>query len=94
MVANIRCAEIAADQLAALQKDQAWLALGQEAATGVVPSFGERAASLISSNLAGALVHASVITLRWSHGSCGAVQHLSGTAAEHAVLIVPPCTTL
>ena len=58
MVANIRCAEIAADQLAALQKDQAWLALGQEAATGVVPAFGERAASLISSNLAGALVSA------------------------------------
>jgi hypothetical protein len=62
MVANIRCAEIAADQLAALQKDQAWLALGQEAATGVVPRFGERAASLISSNLAGALMGPCVVT--------------------------------
>lgn len=56
MVANIRCAEIAADQLAALQRDQAWLGLVQEAAASVVPGFGERAASLIDSNLAGAQV--------------------------------------
>lgn len=53
MVANIRCAEIAADQLAALQRDQAWLALAQESALGVVPGFGDRAASLIDSSLAG-----------------------------------------
>ena len=54
MVANIRCAEIAADQLAALQEDQAWRSLREAAAEGVVPAFGARAGALISSSLAGA----------------------------------------
>ena len=53
MVANIRCAEIAADQLAALQADQAWLSLKHEAEGGLLPGFGARVGGLLDSNLAG-----------------------------------------
>lgn len=53
MVANIRCEEIAADQLAALLEDQAWAALKAEAAGGVVSDFGERASALLHSCLTG-----------------------------------------
>ena len=54
MVANIRCAEIMEDQLRALAKDQAWLGLREEAASGPVPDFGARAAALLDSCLSGA----------------------------------------
>lgn len=53
MVANIRCAEIAEDQLQAFLNDQAWITLQAEAANGVVPSFGARATALLHSCLAG-----------------------------------------
>lgn len=53
MVANIRCAEIMEDQLRALGEDQAWLGMRQEAADGLVPRFGERAAALLDSCLSG-----------------------------------------
>ncbi|KAK9867191.1 hypothetical protein WJX84_006772 [Apatococcus fuscideae] len=53
MVANIRCAEIAAEQLKALQQDQAWLSLSQQASSGSVPGFGAQAGALISSSLTG-----------------------------------------
>ena len=55
MVANIRCGEIAADQLQALQQDQAWLSLSQDASAGIVPGFGGHATALISSALSGLL---------------------------------------
>jgi hypothetical protein len=54
MVANIRCAEIMEDQLRSLAEDQAWLALQQQAAAGLVPQFGSRAAALLESCLSGA----------------------------------------
>lgn len=54
MVANIRCAEIAAEQVAALLADQAWRAVGQEAEAGLVPAFGARVGDLVSSTLIGA----------------------------------------
>ena len=69
-MANIRCAEIAADQLAALQRDQAWQALGQEAALGVVPAFGARAVSLIDSNLAGAAIARHITPAVGPRSSC------------------------
>jgi hypothetical protein len=53
MVANIRCAEIAEEQLHALAEDQAWRALAAEAGSGLVPSFGARAAALLDSCLTG-----------------------------------------
>ena len=55
MVANIRCGEIAADQLQALHEDQAWLSLAQDASAGIVPGFGGHAGALISSSLSGML---------------------------------------
>ena len=53
MVANIRCEEIAADQLKALLEDQAWAALKSEAAAGLVSDFGGRASKLVHSCLTG-----------------------------------------
>ena len=53
MVANIRCAEIAAEQLQALQEDQAWLMLSEQSSASGVPGFGSQAGALISSSLAG-----------------------------------------
>jgi hypothetical protein len=53
MVANIRCEEIAADQLAALLEDQAWASLKGEASAGVVADFGQRASTLLHSCLTG-----------------------------------------
>ncbi|KAK9839889.1 hypothetical protein WJX74_009244 [Apatococcus lobatus] len=53
MVANIRCGEIAADQLQALKQDQAWVSLSQDASAGLVPGFGGRSNALISSCLSG-----------------------------------------
>ena len=55
MVANIRCAEIAAEQLQAMQEDQAWLTLSQQSEAGSVAEFGGQAGALISSSLAGAV---------------------------------------
>lgn len=55
MVANIRCGEIAADQLQALQQDQAWLSLSQDASASIVAGFGGHASALISSALSGLL---------------------------------------
>ena len=52
-MANIRCEEIAADQLAALLGDQAWALLKGEAAAGVVSDFGQRASTLLHSCLTG-----------------------------------------
>jgi hypothetical protein len=54
MVANIRCEEIAIDQLTALLEDQAWASLKAEAAAGVVSDFGKRASTLLHSCLTGA----------------------------------------
>ncbi|KAK9824432.1 hypothetical protein WJX72_010204 [[Myrmecia] bisecta] len=53
MVANIRCAQIMEDQLAALAEDQAWLQLSATALAQLVPAFGATAAALISSCIAG-----------------------------------------
>lgn len=56
MVANIRCAEIAADQLRAFTEDQAWQALvGQAMAegAGVQRGVNSRVASLLESCVAG-----------------------------------------
>lgn len=63
MVANIRCEEIAADQLAALLEDQAWAALKAEAATGVVSDFGVRASALLHSCLTGGRMPKSLRSL-------------------------------
>ncbi|KAI8462488.1 MAG: root hair defective 3 GTP-binding protein [Monoraphidium minutum] len=46
MVANVRCEDIKADQLAAFAGDQAWQALAEEAGEGLVRDFGPRAAGL------------------------------------------------
>ena len=56
MVANIRCAEIAEEQLQAMLQDQAWLALRSEAASELVSDFGARTTALIHSCLAGPLL--------------------------------------
>mmetsp|Transcript_3599 Transcript_3599/g.10456 ORF Transcript_3599/g.10456 Transcript_3599/m.10456 type:complete len:858 (-) Transcript_3599:898-3471(-) len=53
MVANIRCKEIAAEQLQALLQDQAWLSLQSEAAAALVSDFGARATALLHSCLTG-----------------------------------------
>ena len=53
-MANIRCSEIAADQLAALEADQAWCSLQQGAERGLLPGFGALVGDLLDSNLAGA----------------------------------------
>ena len=59
-MANIRCAEIAQEQLRALAEDQAWRGLSQDAKSGLVPSFGARAAALLDSCLTG-------VALLWSN---------------------------
>jgi hypothetical protein len=61
MVANIRCEEIAADQLAALLEDQAWASLKGEAAAGVVADFGQRASTLLHSCLTGISISAQLL---------------------------------
>ncbi|KAG1660222.1 hypothetical protein FOA52_005092 [Chlamydomonas sp. UWO 241] len=54
MVANIRCAEIKADQLRALEGDQAWVSLLVAASGGaLVPGFGAAAAALLDSCIQG-----------------------------------------
>lgn len=53
MVANIRCAEIAAEQLEAFRGDAAWQALAEEAGQDLAASFGQRAADLMDSCLEG-----------------------------------------
>ncbi len=61
-MANIRCAEIAAEQLQALLRNQAWVALQQEAASALVSDFGARTTALLHSCLAGVLSRVSVPT--------------------------------
>ena len=56
MVATVRCAELAAGQLQALQHDQAFTSLQQAAASGLTPKFAGRAGSLIDSCLTGVAV--------------------------------------
>lgn len=63
MVANIRCKEIAAEQLQALLQDQAWLSLQSEAAAALVSDFGARATALLHSCLTGSLLHLVVCHL-------------------------------
>jgi hypothetical protein len=53
MVANIRCAEIKADQLRQLQQDQAWKALVAGAQEELLPDFGPRITALLESCLQG-----------------------------------------
>lgn len=53
MVANIRCAEIAREQLDSFAADQAWVALADEAAQDLVPGFGALAAGLMDSCVTG-----------------------------------------
>ncbi len=62
MVANIRCEEIAADQLEALLGDQTWEVLQTEAAAGLVSDFGSRASALLHSCLAGASPRTSLVS--------------------------------
>lgn len=54
MVANIRCAEIADEQLEGFRRSPAWLALEVEAGQDLATSFGQRAADLMDSCLEGA----------------------------------------
>jgi len=53
MVANIRCTEIAEEQLRNLAEDQAWMTLCQESERGLVPHFGSRAGALLDSCITG-----------------------------------------
>ncbi|KAL4442065.1 hypothetical protein ABPG77_011326 [Micractinium sp. CCAP 211/92] len=53
MVANIRCAEIAAEQLEAFRRDPTWRGLAEEAEQDLAASFGQRAADLMDSCLEG-----------------------------------------
>lgn len=62
MVANVRCAEIARDQLAAFESDQAWLCLASEAGAGwqegeplpeLLPGFNTRMQALMDSCISG-----------------------------------------
>lgn len=55
MVAHIRCKDIAAEQLAAVQQDSAWINLIDEASSGLtlLSDFGSRASALIESCLYG-----------------------------------------
>ena len=53
MVANIRCAEIMEEQLAAFRGDPAWAALAEEAGQDLAAGFGQRAADLMDSCLEG-----------------------------------------
>lgn len=72
MVANIRCEEIAADQLEALLGDQTWEVLQTEAAAGLVSDFGSRASALLHSCLVGASPSTSLVsrhTLRQGSGN-------------------------
>ena len=57
-MANIRCAEIASDQLQALLRDQAWTSLQREAAAGLVSDFGGRSSALLNGCLTGAAAEA------------------------------------
>lgn len=54
MVATVRCAELAAMQLRALESDQACTSLQQQAASAIVPGFAATAGNLVDSCLAGA----------------------------------------
>lgn len=55
MVAHIRCKDIASEQLASVQKDNAWLSLMEEAHSDeiLLTDFSERAEALIESCLYG-----------------------------------------
>ena len=53
MVANIRCAEIAAEQLATFASNEGWVGLRDEAEGGVVPQFGITASALLRTALEG-----------------------------------------
>jgi hypothetical protein len=55
MVANIRCAEIAADQLAAFTNDVVWQGLQAEALSrrGVIRGLNTRVSSLLDSCIRG-----------------------------------------
>jgi hypothetical protein len=58
MVANIRCGEIARDQLAALTSDQAWQALAAEACGGAgAPLEGEEGSGVSGTASLPPLVH-------------------------------------
>lgn len=52
-MATVRCAELAASQLRALEGDQAFVQLQQEAAAQLSPSFAARAAGLVDSCVVG-----------------------------------------
>ena len=51
MVANIRCAEIAAEQLSLFESSPDWEALAAEAQEDLVPGFGGKAAALLDAAL-------------------------------------------
>jgi hypothetical protein len=53
MVANIRCAEIMKDQLAAFSRDQAWLAVRERSSAALVRDFGPTVGALLDSCLQG-----------------------------------------
>jgi hypothetical protein len=48
MVANIRCAEIAAEQLNAFKSDARWQAILTQVEVDLIPSFGERVGELVA----------------------------------------------
>ena len=76
MVANIRCAEIMAEQLEAFSRDQAWRALAEEAGQDLVPGFGQRAGQLIDSAMAGGL--AAALPGCRAHGVSGGSSWVAG----------------
>ena len=88
MVANIRCAEIMEDQLRALAEDQAWLGLRQEAASGLVPDFGTRAAALLDSCLSGTpsdqspLLHGQLVVEITHNNPCFVIFFPDGIARD------------
>lgn len=53
MVANIRCEQIASDQLAALQAAEGWTSLSDAVNAGVVKGFGGDLGELLQRCLAG-----------------------------------------
>ena len=64
-MANVRCAEILADQLRSLVSDQAWKTLSEQAHSGtVVPGFGAAAYGLVDSCLRGYEAEASYFDAR------------------------------
>jgi hypothetical protein len=83
-VANIRCAEIMEEQLAAFRGDPAWAALAEEAGQDLATGFGQRAADLMDSCLEGGCLCCSVLCCAVSALMCGC-SYGSGWQASDAL---------